>query len=255
MLLYIYAGREFLILFACLEQRRKSGKEPQGRKCPEIYDRKMKKVLKSIIRAIVPGCIVRETLNANGNGAVLLTFDDGPHPTVTPHVLSLLKRYQAKAVFFIPGSRVGESPGLLAEILGEGHKIGNHTFSHIGQSGLKFKDYYNEIERCQQVIYDLSGIKSGYFRPPMGIITPSVIAAAIYSRLKIIRWSVDAGEYNDMRNATSDEIADRLLDSIKSNSIVLLHDDNEKIPHVLEIILPELKRRGFDLQKGINAID
>ncbi len=215
----------------------------------------MKKIAKSIIRAIVPSCLVRETLNANGNGAVLLTFDDGPHPTFTPQVLNLLERYQAKAVFFIPGSRVSGAPGLLAEILEKGHRIGNHTFSHIGDHSPKFKDYYDEIEKCQQVIHDTSGEKPEYFRPPLGIITPSVIAATKYSKLKIIRWSVDAGEYNDMMDATSAEIASRLLDNVESNSIVLLHDDNEKIPHVLEIVLPELKRRGFDLQQGINAID
>jgi hypothetical protein len=56
-----------------------------------------------------------------------LTFDDGPHPTITPFVLDTLRQYQAKATFFCIGKNVEAYPGIYAQIMFEGHAVGNHT--------------------------------------------------------------------------------------------------------------------------------
>ncbi|HXO74732.1 MAG TPA: polysaccharide deacetylase family protein, partial [Puia sp.] len=37
-----------------------------------------------------------------------LSFDDGPHPEVTPFVLDELKKYNARATFFCIGKNVKE---------------------------------------------------------------------------------------------------------------------------------------------------
>ena len=37
---------------------------------------------------------------------IYLTFDDGPHPTITPFVLAQLKRHKSKATFFCIGKNV-----------------------------------------------------------------------------------------------------------------------------------------------------
>src|SRR5688500_7186414 len=60
-----------------------------------------------------------------------LTFDDGPHPTITPWVLAVLKQYNARATFFCVGDNVLKYPEVYAQILREGHHTGNHTFNHL----------------------------------------------------------------------------------------------------------------------------
>src|SRR5665213_488321 len=64
------------------------------------------------------------------SNSILFTFDDGPHPDVTPRILSLLERYKARAVFFVVGARIPRAPHVLRTILEQGHALGNHSFSH-----------------------------------------------------------------------------------------------------------------------------
>jgi len=58
---------------------------------------------------------------------VYLTFDDGPIPEITPFILDILKKYQAKATFFCVGENIKKNPHLFQRILDEGHQVGNHT--------------------------------------------------------------------------------------------------------------------------------
>src|SRR5215203_118703 len=62
--------------------------------------------------------------------AVYLTFDDGPHPEITPWVLDQLKRYNAQATFFCVGENVAQYGNVYQRILAEGHAVGNHTQHH-----------------------------------------------------------------------------------------------------------------------------
>ena len=61
---------------------------------------------------------------------VYLTFDDGPTPGITEWILATLKRYNAKATFFVLGKNVEMYPDLYEKILADGHRVGNHTYSH-----------------------------------------------------------------------------------------------------------------------------
>src|SRR5947199_7394860 len=59
-----------------------------------------------------------------------LTFDDGPNPLITPRLLNLLEKHNAKATFFLIGQFAQECPSLVKEIAARGHLIGNHTQTH-----------------------------------------------------------------------------------------------------------------------------
>lgn len=100
----------------------------------------------------------------------------------------------------------------------------------------------------------MSGERPRYFRPPKGTVTLPILLAAKFHNLKIIRWSIDTGEYSDMRGAAPKEIADRLLQKIKGGAIVLSHDDSKITPDVLDMVLPRLVEMGYDLKRGIEAI-
>lgn len=57
-------------------------------------------MIKKILRKAVPRGIIIQRLNSNADHHLLLTFDDGPHEKLTPKVLSLLKKFHARAIFF-----------------------------------------------------------------------------------------------------------------------------------------------------------
>ena len=61
---------------------------------------------------------------------IALTFDDGPDPTTTPQALAILKKYNAKATFFMVGKNVSANPDIAKQVRKEGHQIGNHTWDH-----------------------------------------------------------------------------------------------------------------------------
>ena len=75
---------------------------------------------------------------------VVISFDDGPDPQWTPKILDILKRYNVKATFFIIGLEAEKYPGLSSASIGEGHEIGNHTFTHPDISNIS--DQYARVE-------------------------------------------------------------------------------------------------------------
>ena len=68
--------------------------------------------------------------NSDNSKEIALTFDDGPHPKETAKILDILKKYNAKATFFVVGKHVKWYPDSVIRASKEGHEIGNHTFTH-----------------------------------------------------------------------------------------------------------------------------
>ena len=94
--------------------------------------------------------------------AIYLTFDDGPHPTITPWVLDELKKYNASATFFCIGKNVAQHPGIYNRIINEGHAVGNHTQHHLNGWKTDTETYLKDIAAAAAVI------DSALFRPPYG---------------------------------------------------------------------------------------
>ena len=96
---------------------------------------------------------------------IYLTFDDGPHPEITPFVLKELKNYNALATFFCIGKNVLAYPGIYKQILDEGHSVGNHTQNHLNGWKTSNDAYMKDIAEAANYI------DSNLFRPPYGKIT------------------------------------------------------------------------------------
>jgi peptidoglycan/xylan/chitin deacetylase (PgdA/CDA1 family) len=108
-------------------------------------------------------CVFGRRRKLNNPRSVLLTFDDGPHPDVTPAVLDRLRTYQARALFFIVGSRIEKAPEMLNRILAEGHRIGNHSFEHRLEKDPRLISYYFDVRRCQSQLAQLTGTTPAFF--------------------------------------------------------------------------------------------
>jgi peptidoglycan-N-acetylglucosamine deacetylase len=206
----------------------------------------------SILKHFIPASIIIQRLNVKR--CILLTFDDGPHPEVTPRVLDVLDQYGARGLFFIPGNRIIKAPKLIREIISRKHGIGNHSFTHTSCSQLSYSAIVSEINECKDELFAHSGIVTNLYRPPMGIVTLPSVLAAHRCRHKIVRWSLDSGEYSYMKNATSSALADNFLRRIHDRAIVLSHDDKDTVPGFLKLVLPKLVNDGFDLKGGLHSL-
>lgn len=101
---------------------------------------------------------------------IALTFDDGPDPHSTPRILATLRQRHVKATFFVVGSRVEEHPGLVRQIVKEGHAIGNHSYDHADMSLLIPGQIRLELQCTQKAVDGALGYhyRMALMRPPYG---------------------------------------------------------------------------------------
>lgn len=193
-------------------------------------------------------------LDRRAGRSVLLTFDDGPHPDVTPGVLDRLRSHDALAVFFVVGNRIPLAPDMLARITAEGHLIGNHSYAHwLGRPPWP-PGYVRDIQKCQEVIWALTGQRPRLFRPPLGGISPASWLAARASGLSLVHWSLDSGDWRLRRQEDAAARGEELSRLVSHKDIILLHDDNPCVLTVLDVLLPRLQAQGFDMHSPVRRL-
>ncbi len=184
-----------------------------------------------IIRKLFPSFIWNFPQEKDG---VFLTFDDGPRPEVTPWVLDLLDKYNAKATFFCIGKNVEMFPDLFEEVKRRGHAVGNHSYSHVKGWGMHTGDYVRDI--------DIAGdmIRSNLFRPPYARIGTNQ-ARVLSERYKIIMWDIISRDYN--QSLSGNACARNVIPHLEPGAIIVFHDSIkcasnlfEALPQVLEAI-------------------
>lgn len=173
---------------------------------------------------------------------IALTFDDGPDKEVTPKVLDLLDRHQAKASFFCVGEKVAAHPEVVREIVRRGHSVENHSMRHSGFFGfLGFGGLRSELQAAQQTIAAVAGRPPAFFRSPMGIRNPFLDPVIAHAGLTYVTWTRRGFDTVTRRPQA---VLQRLLRNLDAGDILLLHDRRmgSATPPVLEV-LPALLER------------
>jgi peptidoglycan/xylan/chitin deacetylase (PgdA/CDA1 family) len=202
-------------------------------------------VRKQHVLDLLPDWLVRTHGPADG-GARYLSFDDGPNPDYTARVLDLLARHGARASFFLVGQNVERHPELVARMVAEGHRIGNHSYSHSVFSGISHAEQVREIERTDKLLAAFDGLPRHPFRPPRGVFSLALLLRLASAGRRLTYWSYDSLDY---RKQPANELVDALrARSPRPGDIVLMHDDNERAPRILETLLPEWRAGGFSFE-------
>lgn len=174
---------------------------------------------------------------------VALTFDDGPDPVHTPAVLDLLASHGIKATFFVIGEKLERHAGLIRRIVADGHGIGAHTWSHREIVGLSPLELARDLQRCRQVIHQISGMDTMLFRPPRGRVNLASIHRVCQPGYCLVHWTKTYGDYQC-------DGAARLLARMRNappvaRDIALLHDHNPDTVAVLRTLIPEWLAAGI----------
>jgi len=178
---------------------------------------------------------------------VVLTFDDGPWPGTTSHVLDVLKRECVRATFFLLGRNVAAHSALVRREIAEGHTVATHTYAHPLLSHMPVGRAEAEIDRgiaAANTALGNAGPVAPFFRFP-GFASN----AALLDRLEkrgVVVFGADlwASDWNPM--SPGQELALVLQRLHASNGgIVLFHDTQAKTAAMLPEFLRELKRRGY----------
>lgn len=183
------------------------------------------------------------------NKSIYLTFDDGPHPTITPFVLDELSKYNAKATFFCIGKNVEEHPDIYKSILDRGHAVGNHTFNHLNGWKTPNAKYLQNILDARKLI------SSDLFRPPYGRITSKQkrLLMQLEDPFKVVMWSVLSGDFDT--TITPEKCYRNVLKNSKSGSVIVFHDSEkayERLQYALPAVLKYLSERGYHFEKIVS---
>jgi peptidoglycan-N-acetylglucosamine deacetylase len=202
--------------------------------------------------AVAPSSqIFGRTVRFTGDSrTVALTFDDGPNPAVTPGLLDLLDRYEAKATFFMVGEHVAAAAELAKEIAARGHVIGNHTQTHPNLALSSPAAIRRELDACDEAICRATGWTPRWMRPPFGFRNPA-LKGIVHRRggAGIVMWSKWAWDWK----AQSALAVSTRLAKVKGGDILLLHDGDHRVlrgdrQHTADALkqwLPQWKEAGL----------
>ena len=178
---------------------------------------------------------------------VAITYDDGPSSPYTNQLLDILDRYQVKATFFEIGRNIEKHPEIVPMIVARGHELANHSYSHKYMMFKPREFLLSEIEKTDKLLQEL-GVKqdSISFRPPFGL--RFVVLSYLLSQMhkKLIMWDVNSLDYK--KTLTAEDIANRVIDNVRSGSIMLMHDsggDRSKTLAATQAIVKTLQSKGY----------
>jgi len=212
----------------------------------------------AILKLLYPGRLSK----LNTKKAIYLTFDDGPIPEVTPWVLDLLAKYNAKATFFCIGDNVQKHPDIFEQIQAEGHCIGNHTHHHLNGWKTPTSEYIDNVNLAESVLRrqtpdietrtNKSELQSPYyklFRPPYGKIKNAQAKQLRNQGFKIVVWDVISGDYN--QEFSAEECFKNVTKNATAGSTIVFHDSKKAFKN-LKVILPQIldfyKEKGWEFR-------
>lgn len=187
---------------------------------------------------------------------VSLSFDNGPEPGVTQHVLAVLKKQKIRATFFVLGAKLADPARrrLAAQAHAEGHWIGNHTMTHgvpLGRIREKGRARA-EIVETQSLIGELAH-PDRLFRPfgGGGVLGPHLLNREALDVLKAekmtcVLWNAIPRDFAD-----PDGWVARALEQCSAQpwTLLALHDlPNGAMSH-LESFLEALRARGAEFRQ------
>mgnify|MGYP003578897253 CR=1 FL=1 len=175
---------------------------------------------------------------------VYLTFDDGPHPQITPWVLEELDKYKAKATFFCVGNNVATYNAVYQRILFEGHAVGNHTHTHKNGWKTDADTYLKDVAEAAAYI------DSALFRPPYGKISrrqaKGMAGAMSKQNARIVMWDVLSADFD--QSISSEKCLQNVLKNTTAGSVIVFHDSEKAAAHLqfaLPKVLKYLSRKGY----------
>lgn len=175
-----------------------------------------------------------------------LTFDDGPTRAMTPDLLRILERHDARATFFLVGAHAAARPALVRALRDAGHAVGNHSYTHPDAWRVSASRLVGELEQTTAVLEDLLGTRIRLLRPPYGRFTGTMRAWARARRQRIVMWDVMPADW--LARTTRAQIEARVRRGLRPGSIVVLHDNPKcaaTTPAALDALLTHLGGEGW----------
>ncbi|WP_019242258.1 MULTISPECIES: polysaccharide deacetylase family protein [Bacillus] len=167
-----------------------------------------------------------------------------------PQMLSILKKHQVKATFFLEGKWTKNNPELAKMIEESGHEIGNHSYSHPNMKTLSASLIRKEIQQTNDIIKAVTGVQCKLFAPPSGAFRDETISIADEFKMDTIMWSVDT---IDWQKPSPSVLTERVLHKIHNGAFVLMHP-TESTTKSLETLIVNMKNKKLHITTVSEAL-
>lgn len=184
--------------------------------------------------------------NSQNQKRVALTFDDGPHPRYTEKILDILDEFDVTATFFVIGVNAENYPEALDKIVNSGCEIANHTYSHVRIDKMSEDELYQEIKKCEDVLYEKTGKRPTLFRPPEGRVPQTLLTLSDTMGYSVVLWSIDTLDWS---HNPSEKISATVMKQMRGGDIILMHDYVSGLNttcDALRIFIPKLLAEGYE---------
>lgn len=167
-----------------------------------------------------------------------LTFDDGPSPH-TASLLKALKKYDARATFFVIGPYAQANPAMIKRMHRQGHAIGNHTWNHPRMTQIPTSQVRSELRRTKAVTGSAMG---PCMRPPYGMVNSRVAKASIAEGFQPVLWTQHIEDWAPHSLAWT---VDRLQADTRPGAVILMHDTHAQTVAAVKQMLPRWVKQGY----------
>lgn len=176
---------------------------------------------------------------------IAISFDATWGAERTDDILKILDENGVKATFFLVNIWLEDYPEKAKEIAAKGHEIGLHSTTHPHFTQLSKSQMKEELTKNKDMVKKVTGFNSTVFRPPFGDYNNDVINIAKDVGLTTIQWSIDSLDWKE--NLSAQDITSRIMQNVDKGAIILMHNDGQYTPDVIKVVLPELKRQGYQI--------
>ena len=159
-------------------------------------------------------------------------------------ILDILSKNQVKATFFIVGDWASKFPDAVKKISDSGNEVANHSESHAHVNNLNYEKNVEQIIKCSDRINKITGKPTTLYRGPYGEYNNTVIKAAEDNKHTMIQWNIDSLDYKGL---TGEQMWERIEPKLAKGSIILMHNGTENTALSLDIIINNIKEKGYDL--------
>lgn len=189
-----------------------------------------------------------------------MTYDDGPF-NYTGHVLDLLKKYNAKATFFITGNNIGKGQidnayfpwhTVIKRAYAEGHQIASHTWGHQDLSQITQQQRRQQMISNEMALRNILGLFPTYMRPPYSSCDSACALDLEELGYHVIYFDLDTEDYLNTLPAQIQTPRNNFLGNISSKPVktsdwlVISHDIHQQTAYSLtEFTLQKLTAAGF----------
>ena len=183
-------------------------------------------------------CVQRE------DKTVALSFDAAWGNEDTQTLIDILNKYKINATFFVVGQWVDKYPESVKALADAGNEVMGHSNDHAHFASLSTEEIKANINTCNDKIENVTGVRPTLFRCPYGEYNDTVIKTVNGMGITPVQWDVDSLDWKEL---SADEISSRVLNNVKSGSIILFHNAAKNTPEALPGIIEALLADGYTI--------